>query len=70
MPQHGIKERRAKIPDPENVPYLAYAKATAWSGDNLRCSADELLGHLAQAKKALRDLGAAAFGSLSRYCRN
>ncbi len=57
MPQHGIKERRAKIPDPENVAYLAYAKAIAWSGDNLRRSADELLGHLAQAEKGLRDLG-------------
>jgi flagellar protein FliJ len=53
------EEHRVKIHDHADVAYSSYAKATASRRDNLKRTADELRAHLAQAEKALRDLGEA-----------
>ncbi len=52
------EEDRVKIHDPANSAYSTYAKATASRRDNLRRSADQLRAHLANAEKALLELGA------------
>jgi hypothetical protein len=57
------EEHRAKIHNPAAIAYPIYARATAWRRDNLRRSADELRTHLAQAEKALLDLGEATLNS-------
>jgi len=57
------EEHRAKIHNPAAVAYPTYARATALRRDNLRLSADELRTHLAQAEKALLDLGEATLSS-------
>jgi hypothetical protein len=57
------EEHRAKIHNPAAVAYPTYARATASRRDNLRRSADELRTHLAQAEKALLDLGEATLNS-------
>jgi len=51
------EEDRVKIHDPAHSAYSTYAKATASRRDNLRRTADELRAHLANAEKALLELG-------------
>ena len=53
------EEDRVKIYDPTHSTYSIYARATASRRDNLRRSAEELRAHLAEAKKALFELGEA-----------
>ena len=53
------EEDRVKIHDPAHSAYSIYARATASRRDNLRRSAEELRAHLAEAKKALFELGEA-----------
>ena len=53
------EEDRVKIYDPAHSAYSTYATATASRRDNLRRSAEELRAHLAEAKKALFELGEA-----------
>ena len=52
------EEDRVKIHDPAHSAYSTLAKATASRRENLRRSAGELRAHLAQAEKALIELGA------------
>jgi flagellar FliJ protein len=51
------EEDRVKIHDPAHSAYSTYARATTLRRDNLRRSADELRPHLAEAQKALIELG-------------
>jgi hypothetical protein len=51
------EEHRVKIHDRADPAYSMYARAGALRRDNLRRSADDLRGHLSEAKKALRELG-------------
>jgi flagellar protein FliJ len=51
------EEHRVKIHDPAHPAYSIYARATALRRDNLRRSTNELRAHLAEAKKALHELG-------------
>jgi flagellar FliJ protein len=51
------EEERVRIHDRGHFAYSAYARATTLRRDNLRRSAVELRAHLAEAEKALRDLG-------------
>ena len=52
------EEDRVKIHDPAHSAYSTYARATTLRRDNLRRSAGELRAHLAEAEKALIELGA------------
>jgi flagellar FliJ protein len=51
------EEERVRIHDRAHFAYSIYARATTLRRDNLRRSADELRAHLAEAEKALRQLG-------------
>ena len=53
------EEDRVKIHDPAHSAYSICARATALRRDNLRRSAEALRVHLANAKKALIELGEA-----------
>ena len=51
------EEDRVRIHDRAHFAYSIYARTTTLRRDNLRRSADELRAHLAEAEKALRELG-------------
>ena len=53
------EEDRVKIHDPAHSAYSMYGRAAASRRDNLGRSADELKAHLAEAEKALLELGEA-----------
>ena len=53
------EEDRVKIHDPAHSAYSMYGWAAASRRDNLGRSADELKAHLAEAEKALLELGEA-----------
>ena len=51
------EDDRVRIHDRAHFAYSTYARATTSRRDNLRRAADELRAHLAEAEKALRELG-------------
>jgi hypothetical protein len=55
-----IEENRVKVHDPADIAYSIYAKATASRRDNLRRSAEELRGHVADSERSLDELGEVA----------